>query len=112
MNDSTVTIRKLLEPDAEIFQDLRLESLQVNPEAFGGTFEETRKMTLSEIEKRLNPGDGSYVLGAFANENLCGTSGFFRQKTFKTSHKGIIWGVYVTPAMRGKGISRALLIET
>lgn len=109
---SAVTIRRLIESDAEIYQFLRLEALQNDPEAFGATYEETEKMPLQEVGKRLNQGDGSFVLGAFNDGKICATTGMFRQKNTKSMHKGVVWGVYVTPSMRGKGISRALMLET
>lgn len=107
-----MTIRILSQSDAEIYQALRLEALQNDSEAFGATYEETVKMSLQEVGKRLNQGDGSFVLGAFVDEKICATTGMFRQKNTKSMHKGVVWGVYVTPSMRGKGISRALMIET
>lgn len=112
MTKLEVTIRKLTEADAGIYQDLRLESLLQEPEAFGASYDECKRMSQQEIERRINPGDGSFILGAFTNNQLCGTSGFFRQKNSKTMHKGVVWGVYVSPDLRGKGISRSLLVET
>lgn len=42
---------------------------------------------------------------------LTGTAGFFRRPHNKERHKGHIWGVYVRPESRGKGIASALMQE-
>ena len=36
-------------------------------------------------------------------------AGFVREKGLKTRHKGRIWGVYVTPGRRGRGVGRKML---
>jgi ribosomal protein S18 acetylase RimI-like enzyme len=89
---------------------LRLEALERDPEAFSSSVEEHKKLTLDEIRKRLGSVSGdSFVLGAFENERLIGTAGFYREQGPKTRHKGHIWGVYVTPGSRGQGCGRRLL---
>jgi ribosomal protein S18 acetylase RimI-like enzyme len=51
------------------------------------------------------------VLGAFVDDQLVGMTGFFRSPEEKTKHKGRVWGVYVKPQHRGKGIARSLMEE-
>jgi ribosomal protein S18 acetylase RimI-like enzyme len=36
-------------------------------------------------------------------------AGFWRDQNRKERHKGHIWGVFVAPAQRGKGVGRALI---
>ena len=42
---------------------------------------------------------------------LAGMMGFKREYGLKLRHKGCIWGVYVSPAHRGKGLASLLLSE-
>ncbi len=35
-----------------------------------------------------------------------GTAGFWRERQPKLRHKGMIWGVYVKPEYRGRGLAR------
>ena len=49
------------------------------------------------------------MLGAFDAQRLVGNMGFVREQREKTGHKGLIWGVYVTPDYRGCGVGRRLL---
>ena len=37
--------------------------------------------------------------------------GFEREQRIKLKHKGIIWGMYTAPEVRGEGIGRMLLAE-
>jgi len=49
------------------------------------------------------------VVGAFVERQLVGTAGFYRARSIKERHKGHVWGVYVTPAMRGSGLGRGIM---
>ena len=67
-------------------------------------------MPIETVVSRLTPQpDGDFVVGAFADELLIGMAGFYREHQLKTRHKGAIWGVYVTPAYRGRGFARRML---
>lgn len=51
------------------------------------------------------------MLGAFVAGQLRGMVGFARETSLKRQHKGMIWGVYVAPELRGRGVGRRLLEE-
>src|SRR5258707_13840903 len=53
---------------------------------------------------------GNFTLGAFVDNNLVGIATFVRETGLKESHKGHIYGVYVTPSQRRNGIGRALIL--
>lgn len=50
-------------------------------------------------------------MGYFEDGALAGTAGFYRHSHIKERHKGHIWGVYVRPESRRKGVARALMQE-
>jgi len=102
-------IRRLSPLDAKLFQALRLAALQETPSAFGASYEEEIGLPSSAIEARLIERHDQGVWGAFNGGALIGTLGLAREQRHKLSHKAILWGMYVAPAMRGKGVARALL---
>jgi GNAT superfamily N-acetyltransferase len=49
------------------------------------------------------------VFGALAGDELCGMVGIIREAGAKERHRARIWGMYVAPPQRRRGLARALL---
>lgn len=97
---------------ASLYREIRLNSLKNNPEAFGSTYEREIKFSLETFENRLEPIEDGFVLGAFNDKSaLVGIVSFLRENSLKTSHKGNVFGMYVTSECRGQGLGKLLLIE-
>lgn len=106
-----MNIRVLQESDAQAYQDLRLIGLRTNPEAFGSTYERESNFTLETIIDRVKPSKDKFVMGAFGTEGLLlGIVAFVRENGMKTAHKGNLFGMYVREEIRGKGVSKNLLL--
>src|ERR1700752_1416819 len=102
-------IRPLTPADASQFQALRLAGLKDEPLSFASSYEEEKDLPASTIDRRLaiKPDRGTF--GAFESESLVGLVSLGREDMKKLSHKAFIWGMYVQPEFRGKGVARALI---
>jgi ribosomal protein S18 acetylase RimI-like enzyme len=100
-------LRRLRRADAIEFRELRLEALREHPEAFGASWEEEQAQPETRFAERLENG---HVIGGRSDGGmLVGSTGIARLQGQKTRHIGSIWGMYVRPAARGKGLARLLL---
>ncbi|WP_042397127.1 GNAT family N-acetyltransferase [Geomicrobium sp. JCM 19037] len=105
-------IRILNKSDAQLYQELRLSGLKVNPEAFGSTYQRELNFPLETVVERLNSTNDKFVLGAFnKSDSLVGIVTFMRETSLKTSHKGNVFGMYVAPEGRGQGLGKSLMVE-
>jgi ribosomal protein S18 acetylase RimI-like enzyme len=107
-------VRQLTVEDAALFWDLRLRALKGSPEVFGSSYEESINNPPDHAEKRLSNEGASpdnFVLGAWDGAQLIGMVGLRREEQKKMQHKAMIWGVWVEPEARGRGVARALMQE-
>lgn len=107
-----IVIREFRPEDAAAFQALRLEALESNPEAFGSIAADFRARTaesVAEDVRRSFDSADSLILGAFVDGDAVAMSGLYRQTGPKRRHIGVIWGVYVKPAWRQRGLAAAIL---
>ncbi len=109
--EKKITIRQLGPADAAIFRRLRLQGLRESPAAFAASYEEEEKISVEETARRLAASPDNWVLGAFADGELAGVVGFYREQGLKLRHKGKIWGMYVSPEHRGRRIGEGLMRE-
>ncbi|HEV7913915.1 MAG TPA: GNAT family N-acetyltransferase [Albitalea sp.] len=102
-------IRVLKPEDAPAFQTLRLQALSEDPIAFAASFEEERDTPLATVAERLLPLADRAIVGAFDGATLVGLAAWHREEMRKLQHKGFVWGVFVAPSHRGRGLARRLL---
>jgi ribosomal protein S18 acetylase RimI-like enzyme len=102
-------IRRFGVNDAEALWGLRMTALETDPWSFAESVEELRQISVEEHGRRIGAGgDSNFVMGAFEGDRGLGMCGFYRETLLKRRHKGHLWGVFVAPAARGKGLGRVL----
>jgi ribosomal protein S18 acetylase RimI-like enzyme len=86
------------------YRKLRLEALKTEPSAFGSSLEEESRFTEDIWRKRIKG-----VLFALADGRPVGLLSYIFEDRVKTRHVARIYGVYVTPMYRGRGIGERML---
>lgn len=108
-SDHMITIRLLAPGDADSFKSLRLAAVDNSPTSIWPTREEEEARTTEQTAARIQSTGTQAVFGAFAGAALVGITGVRREPLAQVRHKATIWGVFVEPRYRGKGIAQALL---
>ncbi|WP_203249115.1 GNAT family N-acetyltransferase [Sporosarcina beigongshangi] len=103
-------IRRLKPLDAEVYLAIRLKALQINPEAFGSSYEEEKDQPTEKYILRFQSND-SITIGAFIDDQLVGVVTLFRESLVKLQHRTNIIAMYVSPEQRGSGIGKSLMVE-
>lgn len=101
-------IYKLRDKNAEEYIKIRREALLDSPLAFASSLEDDHSSNLEKIREYLQQGPDSVIFGAFIEE-LVGMAGLYRERHKKSSHKAHLWGMYVSPEHRRKGLGIQLV---
>jgi len=107
-----MTIKPLTIQNSSAYQKCRLDALHLEPEAFGADYHTRKEKPLSYFEQRVNYKANNFIMGAFVKDELVGTVGFYGDIGPKLKHRGNIWGVFVYPKYRQKGIAKAMFQAT
>jgi RimJ/RimL family protein N-acetyltransferase len=107
-----MTIRRLTSDDAAAYRALMLEGYERHPDAFTSSVSERAALPTSWWESRLSEDEsaGSVVLGAFDNGRLVGVAGLSFETREKAKHKATLFGMYIPPEFRHRGLGRELVV--
>jgi ribosomal protein S18 acetylase RimI-like enzyme len=101
-------IRSLTESDLPEYVALRREALRDTPLAFAASPDDDFAADVDVLGEQLRKAPDWVIFGAF-EERLAGSVGLIRDKHLKAAHKMHLWGMYVTPSHRGRGLGKQLL---
>lgn len=107
-----LVMRRLVVADAESFVALRRTVTEHNALPMGLTLEEETGRPLQGFRDQLSYPDPNAAFGAFLGCELVGSAAVAWPSKFPSSrHKTNLWGVFVLPQARGKGIGRAVVCK-
>jgi ribosomal protein S18 acetylase RimI-like enzyme len=95
-------IRPLEERDLGAWAELRRRALAEEPLAFAASPE-------TDVVVQIGKAPDWMLFGAFAGETLVGSVGMIRSRHPKAAHKMHVWGMYVLPTHRRRGLAARLL---
>ncbi|HEV3045365.1 MAG TPA: GNAT family N-acetyltransferase [Roseiarcus sp.] len=99
-------LRQLQPGDATTYRALRLQGLRDSPEAFAASFDDESQRPLAWFCERLQ---SRTVYGGFLEgDRLAGLAGLRVESAAKLAHIGVLWGMFVEPEDRRRGLGKAL----
>lgn len=93
------------------YREIMLRAYADESEAFTATVPEREALPLQWWISRVSdqPDPSEMVFGAFVEAELVGVAGLRFERRVRTRHKASLFGMYVLPTFRGKGVARALV---
>jgi ribosomal protein S18 acetylase RimI-like enzyme len=91
------------------FRALRLRSIADSPLATYPTWDEEASRGTEEIQERIAESATQVVFGAFDGDTLIGIAGLRWEPLVQVAHKAVLWGVFVHPDRRQRGLARQLM---
>ncbi|MBL0319899.1 MAG: GNAT family N-acetyltransferase [Alphaproteobacteria bacterium] len=99
-------ILQLTENDFQQWKVLRLEAVKLNPESFGESFENVQKQDEAWFHDSLKRG----TMFAYETDGeMVGLVGTFPMQPGNLKHRAVLFGLYVKPEYRSKGIASTLV---
>src|SRR5262245_40785309 len=102
-------VRAIGPTDVSSYVVLRREALADSPWAFHSTATDDLGVDAPRLAARLAEPRNA-IIGAFDEAGrLVASCGVVAKAQLKLAHRALLWGVYVTPAARGRGAGRAVV---
>jgi len=108
--DSGLTVRRLTPADGARLAPLRLAALADAPHAFLSSPEDDMANSPEFVSEMLGDPDQAVFAAVTDGDALAGMAGIYRDRHTKRRHEAHIWGVWVAPEIRSRGVGRGLVV--
>lgn len=109
-----IEVRPIRPGEGALLREVRLAALAANPGAFLETYDEVAAdsddLWAARVAASTGEGD-QLVLVALADGRPVGMAGIARDIGQRRRHRATLWGVWLDPACRGRGVGRRLVQE-
>ena len=107
-----IDVRSIQGDEGELLREVRLAALKSAPAAFLETFEEVAADPADVWAARAaaSTGEGDQLIMVALDEGRpVGMSGIAREIGQRRRHRATLWGVWLDPAHRGRGVGRQMV---
>ncbi|MCX6391487.1 MAG: GNAT family N-acetyltransferase [Actinobacteria bacterium] len=107
-----IDVRSIQGDEGELLREVRLAALKSAPAAFLETFEEVAADPADVWAARAaaSTGEGDQlIMVAFDQGRPVGMAGIAREIGQRRRHRATLWGVWLDPAHRGRGVGRQMV---
>lgn len=101
-------IRRLTEDDWLEFSRIRLRALLTDPSVFGSNYERESHFTEAVWRERLRATENAIFLIFLGDDAPIGMTAVSIDREDPTGKTALLWGTWLAPAARGKGLSELL----
>lgn len=102
-----ISIKQLTVNDWREFSRIRLKALKTDPKVFGSNYERESQMTETDWRSRLE-GKESAIFLIYAGATPIGMTGVGIDRDDPTGKTALLWGSWLAPHARGKGLSELM----
>lgn len=102
-----IQIRPLTAGEWQAYKAIRLKALDSDPKFFGESLEEAKARPDEKWQAHLSE-PARVVFGVFHNDALIGMTGIVVDQEDPTGATARLWGSWLEPAWRGKGLARKM----
>lgn len=107
-----IDVRSIQADEGELLRDVRLAALRGAPAAFLETFDEVAADPddVWALRAAASTGEGDQLIMVALNEGRpVGMAGIAREIGQRRRHRATLWGVWLDPAHRGRGVGRQMV---
>lgn len=106
----SIRIKRLDEDDWLAFSRIRLTALKTDPNVFGSNYERESQFSEADWRDSLNKNDSALFM-IFDDDTPVGITGISIDRNDPTGKTALLWGSWLAPEYRGKGLS-ALMYQS
>src|SRR5262249_13349176 len=102
-----VSVKQAQESNWQDLRFIRLKALQSDPSVFESNYQKESAMTEAEWKSWLQTDDTAIFL-IYEDASLIGMTGIAVDRGDPTKKRAILWGSWLEPSARGKGLSQIM----
>jgi RimJ/RimL family protein N-acetyltransferase len=107
MEHVDIQIRPFKPEEWDAYKTIRLKALDTDPRSFGESLSEAKAKPDDHYKERVSNPNGA-LFGIFHNADLIGVTGIVVDKDDPSGATAKLWGSWLEPSWRGKGLSRKM----